>query len=120
MGLAAGRRMTLLPLILALDALDAGDLALRLQRKDPQALAELYDRYGRLAFGLILRVVRDAAMAEDLVQETVRRCRDVVPQVPITASLSVAACVFPSRVSMVVGTSNTIVFTLNPARVLGA
>jgi RNA polymerase sigma-70 factor, ECF subfamily len=65
--------MTLLPLVLVLDVLGGGDLALRLQRRDPQALAELYDRYGRLAFALILRVVRDAAIAEDLVQETFLR-----------------------------------------------
>jgi RNA polymerase sigma factor (sigma-70 family) len=33
------------------------------------ALAELYDRYGRIAYGLSLRVVRDPALAEDAVQE---------------------------------------------------
>jgi RNA polymerase sigma-70 factor, ECF subfamily len=49
------------------------ELVRRLQRRDPQALAELYDRYGRIAFSLILRVVRDAATAEDLVQETFLR-----------------------------------------------
>jgi RNA polymerase sigma-70 factor (ECF subfamily) len=45
----------------------------RLKRRDPQALAELYDRYGRLAYSLVLRVVRDQAIAEDLVQETFLR-----------------------------------------------
>jgi RNA polymerase sigma-70 factor (ECF subfamily) len=45
----------------------------RLKRRDPQALAELYDRYGGLAYSLILRVVRDNAIAEDLVQETFLR-----------------------------------------------
>jgi RNA polymerase sigma-70 factor (ECF subfamily) len=50
-----------------------GDLLRRLQSRDPQALAELYDRYGRLAYSLILRVVRDAGIAEDLVQETFLR-----------------------------------------------
>jgi RNA polymerase sigma-70 factor, ECF subfamily len=44
-----------------------------LQRRDPQALGELYDRYGRIVFTVILRVVRDAAIAEDLVQETFLR-----------------------------------------------
>jgi len=43
------------------------------QRRDPRALAELYDRYGRLAYSLIVRVVRDGALAEDLVQETFLR-----------------------------------------------
>jgi RNA polymerase sigma-70 factor (ECF subfamily) len=45
----------------------------RLQRRDPQALAELYDRYGQLVFRLILRMVRDNGIAEDLVQETFLR-----------------------------------------------
>ena len=49
------------------------ELVVRLQRRDPQALAELYDRFGRVAYSLILRVVRDAAIAEDLVQETFLR-----------------------------------------------
>jgi RNA polymerase sigma-70 factor (ECF subfamily) len=38
-------------------------------RSDESALAELYDRYGRIAYGLAVRVVRDPALAEDVVQE---------------------------------------------------
>ena len=38
-------------------------------RSDEVALAELYDRYGRAAYGLALRVVRDEGLAEDAVQE---------------------------------------------------
>jgi RNA polymerase sigma factor (sigma-70 family) len=38
-------------------------------RSDDAALAELYDRFGRVAYGLALRVVRDSALAEDVVQE---------------------------------------------------
>ncbi|MBZ5727287.1 MAG: sigma-70 family RNA polymerase sigma factor [Acidobacteriia bacterium] len=66
--------MMLLPMLLALRAAEGdADLVVRLQRRDAQALAELYDRYGRLAYALILRVVRDAGIAEDLVQETFLR-----------------------------------------------
>jgi RNA polymerase sigma factor (sigma-70 family) len=39
-------------------------------RGESDALAELYDRYGRPAYGLALRVLRDSALAEDAVQET--------------------------------------------------
>jgi RNA polymerase sigma factor (sigma-70 family) len=38
-------------------------------RSDDVAFAELYDRYGRIAYGLALRVLRDEALAEDAVQE---------------------------------------------------
>ena len=38
-------------------------------RSEQSALAELYDRYGRPAYGLALRVLRDEALAEDAVQE---------------------------------------------------
>ncbi len=62
-------------LSLFMAALPEGDseIVTRLQRRDPRALAELYDRYGRLAYSLIVRVVRDGAIAEDLVQETFLR-----------------------------------------------
>jgi RNA polymerase sigma factor (sigma-70 family) len=38
-------------------------------RSDEAALGELYDRYGRVAYGLALRILRDRALAEDAVQE---------------------------------------------------
>ena len=63
----------LISLLMAVLAEGEVELAERLQRRDPQALAELYDRYGRLAYSLIVRVVRDGALAEDLVQETFLR-----------------------------------------------
>jgi RNA polymerase sigma-70 factor, ECF subfamily len=38
-------------------------------RSDEVALGELYDRFGRVAFGLARRILRDEALAEDAVQE---------------------------------------------------
>jgi RNA polymerase sigma factor (sigma-70 family) len=38
-------------------------------RGEESALAELYDRFGRVSYGLALRIVRDPALAEDAVQE---------------------------------------------------
>src|SRR5947207_1680104 len=44
-------------------------LVLLAARSQQGALAELYDRYGRPAYGLALRVLRDEKLAEDAVQE---------------------------------------------------
>jgi RNA polymerase sigma factor (sigma-70 family) len=38
-------------------------------RSEQSALAELYDRYSRPAYGLALRILRDESLAEDAVQE---------------------------------------------------
>ena len=38
-------------------------------RSDDSALGELYDRFGRVAYGLALRILRDEKLAEDAVQE---------------------------------------------------
>src|SRR5579872_4368481 len=70
----------LIPVSLALALLqvslhfkDDADLARRLRARDAGAMRELYDRYGRLVYSLILRMVRSSAVAEDLVQETFLR-----------------------------------------------
>jgi RNA polymerase sigma-70 factor, ECF subfamily len=64
----------LLPLILAVyGGPEDRVLIERLKRRDPHALAELYDHYGRMVYSLVLRVVRDKGIAEDLVQETFLR-----------------------------------------------
>ena len=38
-------------------------------RSDNEALAALYDRYGRQAYALALRILRDPALAQDAVQD---------------------------------------------------
>jgi RNA polymerase sigma-70 factor (ECF subfamily) len=38
-------------------------------RSDEFALGELYDRFGRVAYGLALKMLRDPVLAEDAVQE---------------------------------------------------
>lgn len=71
--------MTIPGILLALDASGQSsgqndeELARRLQRRDPRAMADFYDRFGRLAYSVILAIVRDSATAEDLVQETFLR-----------------------------------------------
>jgi RNA polymerase sigma-70 factor, ECF subfamily len=62
-------------LILALQMTEPHDqeLAIRLQRRDPEAMRDLYDRFGRMAWSVIVAIVRDSAVAEDLVQETFLR-----------------------------------------------
>ncbi|HKD08073.1 MAG TPA: sigma-70 family RNA polymerase sigma factor [Bryobacteraceae bacterium] len=67
--------MTVIGILLALELSGEHDedLARRLQQREPQAMTDLYDRFGRLAYSVILAIVRDAAIAEDLVQETFLR-----------------------------------------------
>jgi RNA polymerase sigma-70 factor (ECF subfamily) len=44
-------------------------VVLLMARSEESALAELYDRFGRVAWGLALRILRDEALAEDAVQD---------------------------------------------------
>jgi len=52
---------------------EEAELAGRLKSHDPKAMAELYDRYGGLAYFLIFRVVGNESAAEDMVQESFLR-----------------------------------------------
>jgi RNA polymerase sigma-70 factor (ECF subfamily) len=67
--------MILPAILLALEMSGPTDenLARGLQRKDPSAMADLYDRFGKIAYSVILSIVRDSGVAEDLVQETFLR-----------------------------------------------
>jgi RNA polymerase sigma-70 factor, ECF subfamily len=60
-------------LFAALHAESDRELAERLKKRDHQAMADLYDKYGRLTYVLIHRIVRNVGVAEDLVQETFLR-----------------------------------------------
>jgi RNA polymerase sigma-70 factor, ECF subfamily len=65
---------------------ESADLELveRIQKRDPDGLAAAYDRYAPIAFSLFVRITRDRAIAEDLLQELFiriwNRCRDFDPQ----------------------------------------
>jgi DNA-directed RNA polymerase specialized sigma24 family protein len=65
--------MMLSPILLALRMEADADFIEGLARRDPQALAALYDRYGLAAYSEILAAVADAAIAEDLLLETFLR-----------------------------------------------
>jgi len=66
--------VTLLPVMFAIYVGgDDRNLAERLKRGEPPAMAELYDRYGKLAYSVIYRIVRDVGVAEELVQEAFLR-----------------------------------------------
>ena len=49
------------------------EIAERLVARDPDAIAAAYDRYGKIAYSVFLRVTRDRTTAEDLVQELFMR-----------------------------------------------
>jgi RNA polymerase sigma factor (sigma-70 family) len=59
---------------MAMEATDnGGDASRRMERRDGRAIAQLYDRHGRLVYATVLSLVRNQAVAEDLVQETFLR-----------------------------------------------
>lgn len=49
---------------------ESAALIARLRRRDPEALALVFDRLGRRAFGLAYQIVGNGAEAEDVVQDT--------------------------------------------------
>ncbi len=49
------------------------DLLRAVARREPAALTVLYDRHGRVAFGLAYRILRDADTAEEVVQDAFLR-----------------------------------------------
>jgi len=46
------------------------ELIRRLQNRDTQALSKVYDLYSGALYGVILRMCKDEALAQDLLQET--------------------------------------------------
>lgn len=54
------------------DAQDA-QLVRRLKARESRAMSELYDRFGRMVYSVVFRIVRNAATSEDLTQETFLR-----------------------------------------------
>jgi RNA polymerase sigma-70 factor (ECF subfamily) len=68
----------------AYNGLDDEELMQRLVYRDLQAFRVLYSRYGSLVYSTSLRVVRDAQIAEDMVQEIFvriwRKPESYVPQ----------------------------------------
>jgi RNA polymerase sigma-70 factor (ECF subfamily) len=69
--LPAGLALGILQVFLRLNE-DPG-LVRRLKAHEPKAMNDLYDRYGRVAYSVIYRIVRNSSTAEDLVQETFLR-----------------------------------------------
>ncbi|HKO05016.1 MAG TPA: sigma-70 family RNA polymerase sigma factor, partial [Candidatus Acidoferrales bacterium] len=52
-------------------------LVMRIVGRDESALAELYDRYGSLVYGVALRVLRDVSAAEEVLQDIFHRLWNV-------------------------------------------
>ena len=51
------------------DAAEEMRLVARIRAGDQRAMAELYDRYSSVVYGVALRVLQDAAAAEDILQD---------------------------------------------------
>lgn len=64
------------------------DLVLGLRAGDPRALAAVYARYRGRLFGFLLRMARDATLAEDLLQETWLRVAAAAPGLAADSDLT--------------------------------
>src|SRR5208283_4302337 len=51
------------------DPADEMRLIARLRAGDQQAMSDIYDRYARVVYAVALRVLQDAAAAEDVLQD---------------------------------------------------
>lgn len=60
-------------LAVALAYNDDSELIDRLRRQDPDAISQLYDRYGAMTYGVIYRIVADRGVAEELQQDVYLR-----------------------------------------------
>jgi RNA polymerase sigma factor (sigma-70 family) len=68
-GESHGMSETPLPVVRSFAHLSDEAVVALVARSDDTALAELYDRFGRVAYGVALRILRDERLAEDAVQE---------------------------------------------------
>jgi RNA polymerase sigma-70 factor (ECF subfamily) len=55
------------------DTRSDAELVQKLQKRDPDGLADVYDQHAQLVYSLFLRITRDETAAEDLVQELFMR-----------------------------------------------
>jgi RNA polymerase sigma-70 factor, ECF subfamily len=75
-----------------------GSLLERVQRGDDQALALLYDRYSSLVYSIALRVLRDPALAEQILSDIFLEVwRSPKRFMQITGSLSPSTAIEQSR-----------------------
>jgi RNA polymerase sigma-70 factor (ECF subfamily) len=49
------------------------DLIRQVERKNPHALGQLYDRYGRLVYSIALQAISDSAIAQEITQDVFLR-----------------------------------------------
>lgn len=57
---------------------DDAELIGRLRRRDPEAAGELYERYGRLLYALILNIVGEPELAEELLAEALLKASNLI------------------------------------------